>query len=360
MAIEDLRNKIDRVDENIVKLIAERIQLAQSIGEEKKSTGQPIEDLSREQAVLDKIKEVARALIMNESDVEHIFRQIFAAAKRKEGLTVGFQGETGAYSEEAAFQHFGSGTATKPYEKLDEVFNAVSRGEVQYGIIPIENSLEGSISQSYDLLLDSPLKVYGEVELRISHCLIGSSGATLDTVKKIYSHPQALGQSRTFLKHLNAELIPAYDTAGSVKMVKQMSSLEVAAVASERAAKIYGMHVLAKEIEDNTSNYTRFFILSKHDAAPIGKDKTSIVFSVKHEPGYLFDFLKILAEAKINMTKIESRPTRQKAWEYNFYLDFEGHRTQEPAKTSLGHLEQKAVFFKVLGSYPKAQGRYLQ
>jgi len=272
-----------------------------------------------------------------------------------EGIMVAFQGERGAYSEEAAFQFFGSSIQVKPCESVDDVFEAVEREETQFGIVPIENSLEGSITRSYDMLLDSSLKVCGETRLRVVHCLIAGQGMSLDSVKKVYSHPQALGQCQAFLGHLNAELIPTYDTAGSVKIIKEKGIAGGAAVASARAAEIYEMQVLARGIEDNQNNYTRFFILSGQDVPPSGNDKTSIVFSVKHEPGALYRFLELLSSRGVNLTKIESRPTKQKPWEYNFYLDFEGHREDEEVRQTLKELEKMALFLKVLGSYPGAK-----
>ncbi len=238
---------------------------------------------------------------------------------------------------------------------MDDVFKAVEQGETQFGIVPIENSLEGSISRVYDLLLDSSLRVCGETELRVTHCLIASPGTRLDSIKRVYSHPQALGQCQAFLRHLHCELVPTYDTAGSVKMIKEKGITDGAAIASTRAAEIYGMGIITQEIEDNPNNFTRFFILAKQDSPPSGNDKTSIVFSVKHRPGALYDFLKELALRNINLTKIESRPTRLKPWEYNFYLDFEGHRDDKTAREALDNLEKTSLFVKVLGSYPKAK-----
>jgi chorismate mutase/prephenate dehydratase len=192
------------------------------------------------------------------------------------------------------------------------------------------------------------------MELRIVHCLIANQHATLDTIKKVYSHPQALGQSQLFLRHLGCEIISTYDTAGSVKMIKEQNIMDGAAIASARAAKIYGMKILAREIEDTPNNFTRFFILSRKDSPPTGMDKTSIVFSVQHKPGALYAAIKEFADCKINLTKIESRPTRQKAWEYNFYLDFEGHHEDEMVKDALDRLANHSLFLKVLGSYPRA------
>ena len=355
MSLEDLRKKIDKTDSEIVRLIAERIRIAGEIGGEKKKQGKPIEDNSREQTVLKHVREIARTENISQEAIEEIYKRVIALAKSVEGTLVAFQGEPGAYSEEASFQYFGPSVQVKPCESLDDVFKAVEQGVAQSGIVPIENSLQGSISQSYDLLLDSKLMVRGETELRVIHCLIASPGVKLDAIKKVYSHPQALGQCQAFLKQLKVEAIPTYDTAGSVKMIKEQGIKDAAAIAGARAAEIYGMQILARGIEDNQNNTTRFFILGKEDAAPTGNDKTSIVFSVKHKPGSLYEFLKTLASKNINLTKIESRPTRQKPWEYNFYLDFEGHREDKGIKETLAELEKEALFLKVLGSYPKAR-----
>jgi chorismate mutase/prephenate dehydratase len=355
MKLEDLRRKIDDTDASIVKLIAERMRIAQEIGAEKKKRGKQIDDREREKRVWENIKRIARDENISQEVIERIYKQIVTACKRTQGREVAFQGEVGAYSEEAALQFFGPSTTTKPYESLDEVFKVVEQDEVQFGIIPVENSLEGSISLVYDLLLDSSLKVCGETELRVSHCLIGSPEARLDLIKRVYSHPQALGQCKTFLKHLGCELIPTYDTAGSVKMIKEKAITDGAAIASARAAEIYKMKIIASEIEDNPNNFTRFFILAKEDSPPSGNDKTSIVFSVKHRPRALHEFIKEFAVRNINLTKIESRPTRQKPWEYNFYLDFEGHREDKAPREVLENLDRTSLFLKILGSYPRAK-----
>jgi len=355
MSLEDLRKKIDEADSEIVRLIAERIKIAEKIGGEKRKLGKPIEDTAREQSVLEKVRSIAQAENISQEDIESIYQRIMAVSKGTQGITVAFQGEIGAYSEEAASHFFGPSIQVKPCESLDDVFGLVEREGAQFGIVPVENSLEGSISRVYDLLLDSSLRVCGETELRVIHCLIASPGTKLDSIKRIYSHPQALGQCQAFLKHLGCELIPTYDTAGSVKMIKEKGISNGAAIASTRAAEIYGMEVIAREIEDNPNNFTRFFILAKHDSPPSGNDKTSIVFSVKHRPGALYEFVRKLASKKINLTKIESRPTRQKPWEYNFYLDFEGHRDDSMAQEALETLERASLFVKVLGSYPKAK-----
>ncbi len=267
---------------------------------------------------------------------------------------VAFQGERGAYSESAVYQYFGEDTQVKPCKDFRDVFESVCTGETDFGVVPVENSLEGSVTQNYDLFLKYDLKVRGEVVVKIEHCLIVNPGTTLADIKVVYSHPQALAQCRTFLEEFGRELIPTYDTAGSVKMLKEKGLKKAAAIASQRAASIYDMHILAKDIADNPENYTRFFVLSTKDSPPTGKDKTSIIFSAKHEPGSLYNALGEFAKRGINLTKIESRPTKKTAWEYNFYLDFEGHRTEQKCAEALDALGKYAIFIKILGSYPKA------
>ena len=273
----------------------------------------------------------------------------------KERVKVAFQGERGAYSESAVYTFFGDEADVKPCRDLTEVFESVNKQEAPFGVVPVENSLEGSVNQTYDLFLTHDLKVCGEIIIRISHCLIANPSTSLEAVKTVYSHPQALAQCRRFLERLGSELIPTYDTAGSVKMLKEKKLKDAAAIASEKAAEIYGMKILAREIEDTPTNYTRFFVISKNDAPKTGKDKTSIIFAATHKPGALYHALEEFEKRNINLTKIESRPTRQKPWEYNFYLDFEGHRTEENCAEALKALEKKATFLKILGSYPRAE-----
>lgn len=269
-------------------------------------------------------------------------------------LRVAFQGEIGAYSEDAVYSFFGSSVEVKPCKNLSDVFESVEAGEAEYGVVPVENSIEGSVNQTYDLFLEHDLKVGGEIILKIAHCLITNPKTELESIEVVYSHPQALAQCRGFLERLGCEVIPTYDTAGSVKMMKEKRLLGAGAIASARAAEIYSMKVLTKGIADNPNNYTRFFVLSKNDAPPTGRDKTSIIFSTKHVPGALYRALEEFALRDINLTKIESRPTKRTPWEYNFYLDFEGHRSEERCQEALKGLRKKSVFVKVLGSYPKA------
>ena len=355
MNLEHLRSKIDLIDASLIRLIAERVKIADAIGQQKKGQNRQIEDKARETIVLEHIRALAQKKHLPEEDIQRIFRQIIHTCKRAQGAEVSFQGESGAYSEDAAVLFFGSAIQLRPCENLDSVFQTVQEELVSYGIVPVENSLEGSISRTYDLLLASDVKVCGEIELRVSHCLIAHPEAKLDQITTVYSHPQALGQCQHYLKHLKCELVPTYDTAGSVKMLKAKGIINGAAIAGQRAAEIYGMQVLAREIEDSNQNFTRFFILSKQDTPPTGADKTSIVFAAKHSPGALHKALAAFSAESVNLTRIESRPTRQKPWEYNFYLDFEGHRSDTAVAATLKKLKRAALFVKILGSYPRAR-----
>ena len=270
-------------------------------------------------------------------------------------LKVAFQGEIGAYSEIAVYKHFTSDVQTIPCKSFSDVFKSVEAGNVDYGVVPVENSIEGSVNQVYDLFLEYDLEVCGEIILKIEHCLLANRNADLNSIKVVYSHPQALAQCSNFLERLGCKIIPTYDTAGGAKIVKERGTNDVAAIASERAAEIYGMKVLARDISNTPDNYTRFLVISTEDSPPTGNDKTSIIFSLKHVPGSLYKALEEFALREINLTKIESRPTKRRPWEYNFYLDFEGHRNDPKCMEALKGLEKKATFIKILGSYPKAK-----
>lgn len=268
-------------------------------------------------------------------------------------LKVAFQGESGAYSEMAALQHFGPDIELAPHKTFSDVFEAVENGKGDCAIVPIENSMEGSVNETYDLMLNTKLMVSSEVYLRVVHCLISYGDSSIEQVKVVYSHPQALAQCRNFLKSHKFEAVPFYDTAGSVKMLKEMRIDNAAAIAGERAAQIYGMKILAKSIEDSKSNYTRFLVLKDRDSGPTGNDKTLMIFTTKHTPGALHKVIEEFASREINLTMIMSRPTKEKPWEYNFYVDFEGHRSDQKIRECIEHLKDRTVFLKVLGSYPK-------
>jgi prephenate dehydratase len=270
----------------------------------------------------------------------------------RSNMRVAFQGEPGAYSEEAGFGYFDAPEMV-PEESFEAVFAAVVSGDCQSGLIAIENSLAGSIHQNYDLLLRHELHIVGEYFLRVRHCLIGFPGVDISEIKHVISHPQALGQCAGTLRELGVKTEPVYDTAGSVKMLKESGERSTAAIASKRAAEIYGMQILQESIEDNPENYTRFLEIAPEPVTPTSEAKTSIVFTLKNTPGALFKALSVFALRDIDLTKIESRPLAGKPWEYLFYIDFIGAIRDEPVKRALDHLGEYALMLRVLGSYPR-------
>jgi len=269
-------------------------------------------------------------------------------------VKVAFQGERGAFSEDAVITFWGDAELF-PRRYLSDVFEAVSTGEVDFGVVPVENSQAGSINDTYDLLLSYPLNIFSEVNLRISHCLMSLPGENLDGIKTVYSHPQALAQCEEFLRKLEAEIVPTYDTAGSAKRIKEGGLRGYAAVASQRAARIYGLEILAEKIETNANNYTKFFVIAKQEAKPVIKSKTSLVFVNKNVPGALYASLGVFATRGINLIKLESRPSRDKPWEYVFYVDLEGHINDKACHEAIAELKEKTTFIKILGSYPRAE-----
>jgi prephenate dehydratase len=267
---------------------------------------------------------------------------------------VAFQGERGAFSEDAVLTFFAEAESL-PFRNLSDVFEAVLQGEVDFGLIPVENSQAGSINETYDLLLKYPLNIVGEINLRVHHHLMALPGSKLDEIKVVYSHPQALAQCDEFLKKLNVEVIPAYNTAGAAKKITDDRLNDYAAVANRRAAEIYGLEILAKQIETNPNNYTKFFVIAREKASPSPDSKTSLVFGVKNAPGALYASLGAFASRGINLTKLESRPSRAEPWEYVFYVDFEGHIGDKSCAEAVAELESNASFVKILGSYPRAR-----
>jgi prephenate dehydratase len=270
-------------------------------------------------------------------------------------MKVSFQGEPGAYSEQAVFNYFGQ-VETVPCESFDTMFDSVLSGKSDAALAPIENSLAGSIHQNYDLLLRHDLHIVGEYLLRVRHCLIAMPGAKKEEIKKAISHPQALGQCAGYLRNLGIKPEQVYDTAGSVKMLKESGAMDVAAIASKRAAELYGMQILEEGIEDNPENYTRFLAIQKESVIPEGEAKTSIVFTLKNVPGSLFKAMSVFALRDLDLTKIESRPLQGKPWEYLFYIDFIGSAQDETVKRALEHLGEYALMLRVLGSYPRFKG----
>jgi len=266
---------------------------------------------------------------------------------------VSFQGERGAYSEAASVSFFGNEIEAIPCFAFADVLKNTENGNSDYSILPIENSLEGSVGESNDLLLSTELNVIGEIYHRIHHCLIGTG--SIGDIDTVYSHPQALGQCRKFIQENSLKTIPSYDTAGSVKIIKNLNKNNVACIASKNAAEIFDVPIIKEGVEDNANNYTRFLVFSKENNDKTDNSKTSIIFSVKHEAGALYQIINEFYQHKINLTKIESRPNKNTPWEYNFYVDFEGQQDDPSIKDVLEKLRNHSTFLKILGSYPIAK-----
>jgi prephenate dehydratase len=278
---------------------------------------------------------------------------LLAKTEAKMRLKVAFQGEPGAYSEAAVLGYFGENISPIPNPSFEQAFTAVVSGECNFGVLPIENSLAGSIHRNYDLLLENNLHIVGEQFVRVKHCLIGLPGTTKANIKKVISHPQALAQCDHHLRALGVATEAVYDTAGSVRIVKDKCDPTLAAIASARAAQVYEMSILEDGIEDNPANYTRFLVLAREPVDPAGEAKTTLVFTLKNVAGALFKALSVFALRDIDLTKIESRPLPGSPWEYLFYIDFVGHLSDPNCARALDHLGEMATMLRVLGTYPR-------
>lgn len=269
---------------------------------------------------------------------------------------VAFQGERGAFSEDACFKYFGNDVKALPCPDFQSVFEAVEKDKVTHAVVPVENSIEGSVTQVNDLLLDLDLTISGEVVVPVKHALMAYEGTTVESIREVLSHPQALGQCRKFLSnHPEWRLTPAYDTAGSARIVAEAKRTDLASIASKRAAEVYGLKVLKEDVQSEIENYTRFFVLEKNPGTVEGANKTSIVFATKNVPGALHRCLGEFASRNVNLTKLESRPRRSKPWVYVFYADFEGSIDDPNCHSAIGGLIKAAAFVKILGSYKKAE-----
>jgi chorismate mutase/prephenate dehydratase len=348
--LKALRDRIDALDERLVKLLSQRARLAQRIGGLKQGD---VYRPEREAQVLRRVKEMNRGPLSGAA-LTRLFTEVMSACRALEDhLRVAYLGPPGTFSQEAALKHFGGLAATSPCASIDEVFRQVETGAAGYGVVPVENSTEGAIGRTLDLLLATPAKVCGEVMLPVRQCLMAKAGK-LDGVRKVFSHTQSLAQCQQWLaRHLpHAERIAVVSNAEAARLAA--SDRKAAAIGAKTAAAIYGLNVVARNIEDEPKNTTRFLVIALHDAGRSGKDKTSLILSTRNVPGAMHELLRPLAVNGVSMTRLESRPARTGLWEYVFYIDIEGYRSDANVARALAELEQQATFLKNLGSYPAA------
>lgn len=353
MSIDEHRKKINEVDAKIIELINERAKEVKAIGELKNSSGDSIYKPEREQEILRRIDEMSEGKAFPKEAMRIVFREIISASRNLEKeIKAAFLGPEASFTHIAAIKQFGSSTNFIAMKSISDVFKEVEVDKYDYGVVPIENSNEGVVNYTMDMFINSSLKICSENYVSIQHNLLSHCG-DLSAIKKVYSHPQALAQCRLWLNNNlpQAELLETKSTAEAAQVVAW--DKYSAAIASLVARDKYNLNLLAEHIEDNPENYTRFLIIGKEDCGISKEDKTSLIVAVKDEPGSLEKILSIISNAKINMNKIESRPTKKKAWEYLFYIDIDGHRKDERIAQTLEALKKHTTFFKVLGSYPK-------
>ena len=344
-----LRSEIDLLDGKILEHLAARARAAQRIGELK--TGQHLYRPEREAQVLRSLTSRNPGPLPT-ATVAHIFREIMSACLALERpLRIAYLGPAGTYSESAAMQHFGAAPTFLPQASIREVFRAVEAGTVDYGVVPVENSTEGAVGVTLDLLLETPLKICGETCLRIHHQLL-SRAESLDKLTRIYSHAQSLAQCSQWLAHHLPALArtPVASNAEAARLAAEDPT--ACAIAGEASARLYELNTLAANIEDEPNNTTRFLVIGTHDVASSGHDKTSLVCSTPHRPGSVHKLLEPLARFGVNMSKFQSRPAKGAQWEYVFYIDVEGHHSDTAVRRALATLNERSVYVKVLGSYP--------
>ncbi len=352
--LDKLRIKIDKLDREIQSLIGARAELASAVAEVKKT--------SKDQSVFyrpEREAQVLRSIIerndnlLKDKDMAHIFREIMSACLALEQpLNIAYLGPEGTFTQEAALKHFGHAVSTLDCGSIDEIFHQVEKDNAHYGVVPIENSSNGVIGGTVDMLYSQGLKICGEVEISIQHQLMMADQS--QEIKAIYAHQQALDQCQRWLSnhYPNAELKPVASNALAARIVKDESN--AAAIASEAALSLYGLERVAKNIEDKTGNVTRFLVLGKEDVAPSGEDKTSILVVTKHKSGALFDLLAPFKEQDINMLQLARHPIPGVKWEYLFLIDIEGHQKDQHVKIALAKITERVLKVDILGSYPVA------
>lgn len=354
-SIQKLRKNIDKLDQRLLGLLSDRARLVKSIGALKLESGQPIFVPGRERKLLQQLQAKNPGPLSNEA-VEGLFQEVVHACRNlQKRLSVAYFGPEASFTHAAALKSFGRGAELIPVRTISEVFAEVDKGRTDFGVVPIENSLGGGVYHTLDMFMESPLSISAELELPVHHYLLSRNARSMDKVTALYSHYQALSQCRKWVdEHLpNARVIESTSTSEAAAQAAKTKG--AAAISSKLASQRYGLDILASRIEDSAQNSTRFLIIGTAEPEPTGRDKTSIMFSIKDRPGALFDMLLPFKKARLNLTKIESRPTRQKAWEYIFFVDFLGHRSERRVQDALAKLERSCVFLKILGSYPRGE-----
>lgn len=349
--LEGLRNKIDSIDGEILNCLNRRAKVVLDVAKIKRGKNAKFHVPQREREIIERLQALNKGPFPNEA-LKTVYREILSASlSLEEPLKVAFFGLRASYTHVAAMGHFGSSADFISCDTIKDVFESVLRGDSEYGVVPIENSSEGVVSYTLDMFIDYDLKMAAEVMLEVSHNLLSRSGDK-SRIKKIYSHPQAAAQCRVWLEK-NMPNVPVYEATSTSKAAELASKEEdAAAIASELAAGVYSLMFVHRHIEDSRRNYTRFLVIAKEFPPKTGNDKTSIMFTLKDRPGALYDVLTPFKRAKINLTKIESRPSRRKAWEYIFFVDMEGHYDDRKLKRAIEEVKKECLFLKLLGSYP--------
>ncbi len=350
--LKQLRDQIDAIDDELLKLMNQRAELAQQIGAIKKSG--IVYRPEREAQILTRLIEQNAGPLSN-AHVMHLFTEIMSLCRSLEkSMTIAYLGPSGTFSEEAALKRFGSAITTLACDSIDEVFRTVESGAASYGVVPVENSTEGAVSKTMDLLLQTPLLVCGEIQLPV-HQFLMAQQTDLSIINKIYSHPQSFAQCNHWLKTNlpqlgNAAYINAASNADAARQAAQDKN--AAAVAGKRAAEIFGLTICAENIEDDPRNTTRFLVIGKQEVSVSGKDKTSLILSTNNRAGAIYQLLAPLAQHGVSMSRLESRPSQTGLWQYVFFVDIEGHQQDKNVSAALEALRDNAMFLKILGSYP--------
>jgi len=354
MELDKIRKQIDELDKDILDLLNRRASLAKEIGKIKVSSGKEIYIPHREKRIILELLRRNKGPLSS-SAVSSIYREIFNVSRSLESkIKVAYFGPEGTFTHQATLRNFGSASDYLPVKSIGDVFTEVEKDRANYGVVPIENSTEGVVNHTLDMFIESDLVICSEISMQIEECLLSVSGRKKD-VKKIYSFPNPLAQCRNWLE-ANMPMVPLIEVSSTSEAARRAAKdKDAAAIASEAAAALYGLEIVEKGIEDAKENYTRFLVIGKNQAGASGKDKTSILFSVKDKVGVLHDMLVPFKKYKINLTKIESRPTKKRAWEYVFFIDFLGHVSEPRIKKALAELSNHCLFMKILGSYPRAE-----